>query len=47
MLGQVLRDFEGAVGDFRRLSLREIRWFYEWLRPELHRATKPREKPKK
>ena len=41
MLAQVVRDYSG-IGDFRVLSADEIRFFYDWLRPELKEATKPR-----
>jgi len=41
MLLQITRDYS-ALGDFRELTLSEIRYFYDGLRPELRSATKPR-----
>ena len=41
MLLQITRDYS-ALGDFRKLTLTEIRFFYDGLRPELRDATKPR-----
>lgn len=46
MLRQVCRDYAG-LPDPRTLTLSEIRFFYEGLRPELRRATAPPTKPKK
>jgi hypothetical protein len=43
MLLQVCRDFPG-IGDFRRLTAREIRFFYDGLRAELRAVTKPKKK---
>lgn len=40
MLLQICRDFPG-LPDARRLSLSEIRFFYEGLRPELKKHTRP------
>jgi len=36
MIRQICRDYAG-LPDFRTLSLSEIRFFYEGLRPELKR----------
>ena len=35
-----------GLPDPRTLTMSEIRWFYERLRPSLREMTKPREKPK-
>jgi len=43
MLRQICRDYSG-LPDCRTLTLGEIRFFYEGLRPELKAATKPRKK---
>lgn len=40
MLLQVLRDYNG-LGDWRKLTEPEIRFFYEGIRGELKKATKP------
>lgn len=40
MLLQICRDYPG-LPDPRTLSLSEIRFFYEGLRPELRKHTKP------
>lgn len=45
MLVQVVRMFAG-IGDFRRLTMSEIRFFYNAIRGELREATKrPDPKP--
>lgn len=41
MLLQVVRDYPG-IGDFRLLTEDEIEFFYDALRPELRKATKPK-----
>lgn len=41
MLLQISRDYHG-LPDVRTLRWREIRWFYEGLRPELIEHTKPK-----
>lgn len=41
MLLQCARDYPG-LPDARTLSISEIVFFYEGLRPELHKHTKPR-----
>lgn len=41
MLVQICRDYS-ALPDFRTLSMREIRFFYDALRSELQHGTKPR-----
>lgn len=41
MLAQVVREYSG-IGDFRTLTSDEIRFFYDWLRPELKVVTKPK-----
>lgn len=43
MLLQVVRDYAG-IGDFRTLTMAEIRFFYSGLKPELRKALEP---PKK
>lgn len=40
MLRQVVRDYNG-IGDYRKLTAAEIRFFYDGLRAELKEATKP------
>lgn len=40
MLLQICRDYAG-LPDFRSLTLSDIRFFYEGLRPELKACTKP------
>jgi len=40
MMTQVVRDYSG-IPDYRTLTDTEIRFFYDQLRPELRRATKP------
>lgn len=45
MLTQICRDYR-ALPDPRTLSMAEIRFFYEALRPELRESTKPRPPPK-
>lgn len=45
MLVQICRFYHG-IGDFRQLSMSEIRFFYNALRGELHEATKPPDKKK-
>jgi len=40
MLLQIARDYPG-LPDARTLSLSEIRFFYDGVRAELRRATKP------
>lgn len=40
MLRQICRDYSG-LPDIRRLKQHEIIFFYDGLRPELKRATKP------
>lgn len=39
MLLQICRDYPG-LGDFRALTLSEIRFFYEGMRRELHERTR-------
>lgn len=41
MLLQVCMEYPG-IGDFRRLTASEIRFFYNGLRKTLHEATRPR-----
>lgn len=41
MILQVARDYSG-LPDVRSLSMTEIRFFYEGLRAELRKATKPK-----
>jgi hypothetical protein len=41
MLIQICRDYAG-LPDPRDLTLTEIRWFYDGLRPELKRHTTPK-----
>ena len=41
MLLQICRDYP-ALPDPRTLTLREIRFFYNGLRPELRKHTKPK-----
>lgn len=41
MLQQVVRDYAG-VDSPRSLSMSEIRWYYEGLRAELKKHTRPR-----
>ena len=41
MLRQVCRDYSG-LGNFRDLTVSEIAFFYDGLRPELRQATTPR-----
>ncbi len=41
MLLQISRDYSG-IPDIRTLKKREIKFFYEGLRPELKNHTKPR-----
>jgi len=41
MLLQVCRDYH-AIGDYRKLTASEIRFFYNGLRGELKEATKPK-----
>lgn len=43
MLRQVCRDYSG-LPDPRTLTLSEIRFFYEGLRPELRKSTAPKTK---
>jgi hypothetical protein len=43
MLAQACRDYAG-LPDPRSLSIGEIRWFYDWLRPELKKQTAPKNK---
>lgn len=43
MLRQVVRDYAG-LPDYRTMTDREIRFFYEGLRPELKKTTKPQGK---
>lgn len=40
MLLQIVRDYP-SVGDWRELGEYEIEFFYDALRPELRKATKP------
>jgi hypothetical protein len=40
MLAQACRDYN-SMPDPRSLSVSEIRWYYDWLRPELKKHTKP------
>lgn len=40
MLIQICRSY-ASLPDPRTLSMREIRWFYEGIRSELHQSTKP------
>lgn len=44
MLLQVARDYPG-IPDPRTLRIHEIVWFYNGLRPELKRHTKPKPQP--
>jgi hypothetical protein len=46
MMYQCALNYPG-LPDARTLTLDEIRFFYEGLRPTLHEATKPRPQPKK
>jgi len=39
MLAQCVREYPG-LPDPRTLTMGEIRWFYDWLRPALKEATK-------
>lgn len=41
MVRQICRDYPG-LPDPRTLTLPEIRFFYDGLRPELHEHTKPK-----
>lgn len=40
MLWQICRDYN-SLPDTRTITMREIRFFYDGLRPELQRHTKP------
>jgi len=40
MLLQIMRDYP-ALGDWRELTAAEIRFFYDGLRAELKKATRP------
>lgn len=40
MLGQIVKDYS-SLGDFRRLTPVEIRFFYDMLRGQLKAETKP------
>ena len=42
MLVQVLLDYQGGAGDFRRLTRDEIRFLYNGIRYQLKRLTKPK-----
>ena len=46
MILQITRDY-GGLPDPRGLTNTEIRFFYDGLRPELHKATRPQVKPRK
>lgn len=41
MLAQVCRDYAG-LPDPRTLTVEQILWFYDWLRPELKKHTAPK-----
>ena len=43
MFLQVIRDYAG-INDFRTLTVQEIKYLYEGLRPELKEITKPKGK---
>lgn len=45
MLLQICRDYPG-LPDPRTLTIPEIVFFYEGLRPELQKYTRPKPKPK-
>lgn len=45
MLLQVCQDYSG-IGDFRKLKLNEIEFFYNGIRHDLKKSTKPRPKGK-
>lgn len=46
MLLQICRDYPG-LPDPRTLTVDEIVFFYDGLRPELHKATAPKATPKR
>ena len=43
MLAQICRDYATLPNPYA-LTMREIRFWFEWLRPELHVRTKPKAK---
>lgn len=46
MLYQIARDYP-AIGDVERMPLSRIVFWYQGLRAELHKATKPTKTPKR
>ena len=46
MLLQILHDYPGGLPNARTLTMTEIRFFYDGIRPDLYEGTRPKPTPK-